>query len=77
MTQPATNLSLSQEIQAAIKRYVEADVAQSGNHCLRCALARAHAHIETVQETTASILDLAAHSHRVGKGSRAAQDGQE
>lgn len=71
--QPATNQNLAKAIQAVIKEYVQADIAQSGNHCPRCALARAHAHLEAVQETYAAILDISQHNHRVPKAQPAAE----
>lgn len=60
---------LSKAIQTAIKEYVKADQVQSGNHCLRCALDRAHDHLEAVLATTATMLELSGHNHRVGKKS--------
>ena len=66
-TQSATNTDLAKALQAAIKEYVQADLVQSANHCLRCALVRAHAHMEAVQETTATLVGFSAHNHRVGK----------
>ena len=65
--QPATNLALAEALRTVIKDYIQSDQAQSNNHCLHCALARAHAHLEAIQEHTATILDLAPHNHRVGK----------
>ena len=64
---PATNLALAEALRAVIKDYIQKDQAQSNNHCLHCSLARAHAHLEAIQEHTATILDLTAHSHRVPK----------
>lgn len=64
------NLSLSQALQAAIKEWVRTEQAESGNHCLRCALTKAHDHMEAVQETTLTMLEMTSHSHRT-RGDRA------
>ena len=74
--QDGTNTSLAKALQAVIKEFVAADVAQSGNHCLRCALSRAHNHMEAVQETTANLVDFSAHNHRVGKDQPKADQNQ-
>ena len=74
--QDGTNTKLAKALQAIIKEFIAADMAQSGNHCLRCALVRAHSHMEAVQETTANLVDFAVHSHRVGKDQPKAEQNQ-
>ena len=67
MPEPAPNPILSQALQAVIKKYVETDQVLSGNHCLRCSLARAHADLQAVQATVATVMGFTPHSHRGGK----------
>lgn len=56
---------LSKTVQGAIKQFLAEDQAQSGNHCLKCALSRAEAHLKAVLDTTTTMVDVSRHSHRV------------
>lgn len=70
MTTKSANLTLAEALKDVIKQFIEKDQVQSGNHCLRCTLERAHAHMEASTETLAGLMSFAGHSHRTGKASQ-------